>query len=147
LVTEPHDWPLDESARGSLRPWYFTAAGYLVVLFQDPAEAQRAQRDLQTHGVPEEELRLYQAEETLRIVSRLQQERSTLAKAIAALVVDRPAKDRYLGNARAGGAALWILASTKDHADRLVGFLADYHYQFLHYLDEDGVEDVAGDVG
>jgi hypothetical protein len=30
-------------------------------------------------AVPDEELRLYQAEETLRIVSRLQQERSTLA--------------------------------------------------------------------
>jgi hypothetical protein len=146
-VTEPHDWPLDQSASWTMRPWYFTAAGYLVVLFQDPEEAQLAQRDLQKHGVPDEELRLYQAQETLRIVSRLQPEHSTLAKAIAALVVDRPAKDRYLGNARAGGAALWILASTKDHADRLVGFLADYHYQFLHDLDEDGVEDVSGNVG
>jgi hypothetical protein len=146
-VTEPHDWPFERSAKGTLRPWYFTAAGYLAVLFRDPEEARRAQRNLVERGVPDEDLRLYEAEETLRIASRVQQERSILAKAVAALVSDRAARDRLLGNARAGGSALWVFAPTKDRADRLVGLLADHHYLSLRYYGDDGVEDVPGDVG
>jgi hypothetical protein len=41
-VTEPHDWPFEQPAKPTLRPWYYTAAGYLMVLFKDPGEAQRA---------------------------------------------------------------------------------------------------------
>jgi hypothetical protein len=29
-VTEPHDWPLEQSAERSLRPWYFRATGHLM---------------------------------------------------------------------------------------------------------------------
>jgi hypothetical protein len=147
VMSEQHDWPMERSAKGRLRPWYYTAAGYLAVLFTDPEEAQRARRDLIDRGVPDQDLRVYLAEEILRIVSRQQQERSILARAVAALVTDRPARDRFLGNARAGGAALWLFAPTKDRADRLVGFLADYHYASMRYYGDDGVEDVAGDVG
>jgi hypothetical protein len=67
-LTEPRDWPLEQPTRGTLLPWYFTAAGYLTVLFRDPEEALQAQRDLLEHGVPDQDLRLYQAEETLRLV-------------------------------------------------------------------------------
>jgi hypothetical protein len=146
-VTEPRDWPWEPSAKGSLRPWYSTTAGYLMVIFRDPKEAERARRDLLEHGVPDEELRLLLAEESLRIHSRLQEERSSLAKAIAALGVDRPGRHRYLDNARAGGAAIWIVAPTKDRADRLVGLLADYDYQWMRYLGKHDVEDISGDVG
>ena len=31
-MTEPHDWPLEQPAEGTLRPWYLTATGYLMVL-------------------------------------------------------------------------------------------------------------------
>jgi hypothetical protein len=62
------------------------------------------------------------------------------------LVADRPARDRFLSNARAGGSALWIFAPTKDRDDRLVGLLADYHYVSMPYYGDDGVEDVHGDV-
>jgi hypothetical protein len=50
--------------------------------------------------VPANDVRLYDAEEVLSIASRLQQERSILAKAIAAVVSDREARQRYLGDAR-----------------------------------------------
>jgi hypothetical protein len=43
-VTEQRDWPPEQSAKGTLRPWHYTAAAYLAVLFEDPEEAQRAQR-------------------------------------------------------------------------------------------------------
>lgn len=35
-MTEPHNWPFDQPAGGTLRPWYFRATGYLMVLFSDP---------------------------------------------------------------------------------------------------------------
>jgi hypothetical protein len=120
-VAEPHDWPPEQSAHGSLRPWHATAAGYLAVLFEDPEEAQRAQRGLQQHGVPAGDLRLHAAQETLGIASRLQQERSILARAVNEVVVDRAVRERWLANARAGGSLLWIYAPTKDRASRLWG--------------------------
>jgi hypothetical protein len=145
-VTEPHDWPPEQSAQGTLRPWHATAAGYLAVLFEDPQEAQRAQHGLQQHGVPADDLRLYDGEETLRIASRLQQERSRLAKAINQVVVDRALRERWLANARAGGSLLWIYAPSKDRATRLVGLLADYRYVMLRHFGEGGVEDIEGTV-
>jgi hypothetical protein len=45
-MTERHDWPFEQSARGTLRPWYLTAAGHLAVLFPDSHEAQRAKQGL-----------------------------------------------------------------------------------------------------
>lgn len=75
-MTEPRDWPPEQSAKGTLRPWHYAATEYLAVLFEDPEEAQRAQRGLRERGVPEDDLRLYDGEETLRMASRLQQERS-----------------------------------------------------------------------
>jgi hypothetical protein len=146
-VTEPHDWPAEQSARGTLHPWHSTAVGYLAVLFEDPEVALRAERGLRVHGVPDGDLRLYDAEETLGIASRLQQERSILAKAINEVVVDHQVRERWLDNARAGGSQLWVYAPTSGRADRLVGLLADYHYLSLLYFGEDGAEDVEGEVG
>jgi hypothetical protein len=101
-MPEPHDWPFEQPARGTLRPGYLTAAGYLAVLFSDRQEAQRARRGLLEWGMPENDIRLYHAEEILSITARQQQERSPLAKTIAALVADREARQRFLGNAKAG---------------------------------------------
>jgi hypothetical protein len=146
VVTEPHDWPLEQPAEGTLRPWYLTATGYLVVLFRDPAEAQRAHRGLIERKVAPEELRLYEAEEILRNLARLQEERSILARAVAALVADPGVKQRFLDNARTGGAALWLIAPTKDRADHLVVLLADYSYSSLRYYGQEGVSDLQRDA-
>jgi hypothetical protein len=141
-VPEPPDWPLERPADGTLRPWYLTAAGYLMVLFRDPEEARRAQRGLLERGVPEDETRLYESEELLRIVSRLRQERSPVARVVAALVADAGAKQRFLDNARAGGSVLWLVARSKERADQLVGLLADYGYSSVRYYGEDEVTEV-----
>jgi hypothetical protein len=146
-VTEQRDWPPEQSAKGSLRPWHDTAVGYLAVQFEDAEEAQRAQRGLQQRGVPEGDLRLYDGEETLRIAARLQQERSVLAKAINEVVVDHRAEKRWLGNARAGGSLLFVYAPSKERATRMVGLLADYQYGSLDYFGQHGVEVTERDVG
>ena len=145
-MTERRDWPPEQSAKGTLRPWHDTPAGYLAVLFADAEEAHRAQRGLQQRGVPEGDLRLYDGEETLRIASRLQQERSILAKAIKELEVDHQAEKRWLDNARAGGSLLFLYAPTRERATRMVGLLADYQYGSLDYFGEHGVEVIERDV-
>ena len=144
-MTEPHDWPLEQPAEGTLRPWYFRATGYLMVLFSDPEEAQRAQRGLLERKVPHEELRLYESEDILRIVARLQENRSILAKVVAALVPTLRSSSAFVDNARTGGAALWLVAPTRDRADHLVGLLADYGYSFLRHYGDDGLADVERD--
>jgi hypothetical protein len=122
-VTEPHDWPFEQPAEGTLRPWYLTATGYLMVLFSHPEEAQRARSGLLQHQVSQEDIRLYESEEILRILARAQAERSMLAKAVFALAADPSVKQRILDNARSGGAALWLVAPTRDRADHLVALL------------------------
>jgi hypothetical protein len=146
VVTEPPDWPLEQSAEGTLRPWYLTATGYLMVLFRDHAEAQRAHLGLIERSVAPEELRLYKAEEILRNLARLQEERSILARAVAALAADPGTSKRFLDNAHTGGSALWLVAPTKDRADQLVGLLADYSYSFLRYYGQEGVSDLQRDA-
>jgi hypothetical protein len=111
-VPESHDWPLERSARGRLRPWFFSAEGYLGLLFKDSEEARRAQRGLMERGVPEEDVRLYDADQVLGNEAHIQEERSPLARAIAALTAYPTARDRYLGDARAGGSAVWLNAPT-----------------------------------
>ena len=145
-MTESHDWPFEQPAGGSLRPWYLTATGYLVVLFSDLEEAERARRGLVEAEVSEQDLRLYPSEEILDILARLQKERSILARAVAALAADASARQRFLDNARTGGAALWLVAPTRDRADQLVGLLADYGYRSLRYYGEDGVTDLERDA-
>ena len=138
-MTEPPDWPFERSAEGTVRPWYLTAIGYLVVLFPDPEEARRAERGLVEGGT-------VQSEEILRIVSRLREQRTLVARLVAALSADPDARRRFLDNARRGGAALWLVAKTKKRADQLVGALADYGYASLRYYGEDGVTDIHRDA-
>jgi hypothetical protein len=68
------------------------------------------------------------------------------AKAVAALVADPDAKRRFLDNAWTGGAALWVVARTRDRADHLVQLLADYDYSSLRYYGDHGVTDVQRDA-
>ncbi len=146
-MSEQRDWPPEQSAKGTVRPWHYTAVGYLAVLFEEPEEARRAQRGLQQRGVSEGDLRLYDGEETLRIAARLEQERSTLAKAIKEIVVDHQAEKRWLGNARAGGSLLFLYAPSQEQANRMVGLLSDYQYGSLDYFGEHGVEVIERDIG
>jgi len=88
---------------------------------------------------------VYGAEELLRNLSRLQQERSLLARAVAAMAADPPAKRRFLDNARAGGSAMWLIAPNRERAQKLVGLLADYGYSSLRYYGDDGVADLERD--
>lgn len=143
-MAEPHDWPLEQPARGTLRPFLSDVVGYLLVLFQDPEEGRRARRALQDHGVAEADIRLYEGEEVLRIGSRRQQEQSFLARMVNEVAIDRRLRERWLAAARAGGSHLWVYAPTRERATRLVGMLADCRYELLHYLGEDGVETVEG---
>jgi hypothetical protein len=79
-------------------------------------------------------------------IARARNERSILATAVFALAADPSAKQRILDNARTGGAALWLVAPTRDHANHPVALLADYSYSSLRYYGQDGVADVQQDA-
>jgi hypothetical protein len=79
-------------------------------------------------------------------MSQLQEERSIVAKAVAALVADPDARQRFLDNAWTGGAVLWVVAPTTDCADHLVQLLADYDYSSLRYYGNHGVTDIQRDT-
>jgi hypothetical protein len=145
-MPQPREWPFEKPAKGALRPWFASATGYLAVLFGDGDEAERAQRGLVERGVPEGDVRLYTSEQILDTLSRLQDERSNLAKAVAALMADPAGKRRFLDNANAGGAALWLYAPTDDRADRLLRLLADYNYVSARYFGQDGEQEVLRDA-
>jgi hypothetical protein len=89
---------------------------------------------------------LYESDEILRIVSQLEEERSIVARSVAALVADPDAEQRFLDNARTGGAALWAVARSRHRADHLVQLLADYDYSSLRYYGDHGVTDVQRDA-
>jgi hypothetical protein len=122
------------------------ATGYLMVLFSHPEEAQRARSGLLQHQVSQEDIRLYESQEILRILARAQAQRSILAKAVFALAADSSARQRVLDNAHTGGAALWLVAPTRDRANHLVALLADYSYSSLRYYGKDGVADIQQDA-
>ena len=144
-MSEPRDWPIEQPP--GLRPWFFSAMGYLAILFRTRAEAQRAQQGLHARGVPEEDVRLYTSEQILDTEARLDAERSGLARAVAALTIDQEARRRYLDNAAAGGVALWLFAPTDHDANRLIQHLADYDYLSLRYYGEEGVAEIPGGPG
>jgi hypothetical protein len=143
-----HDWPMAMPPTGHRRrPWSFAAKGYLEVLFKDGDEARRARRDLQEHGVPAADMRLYVAEEVLSSEAGFLAGRSWLAKVVDAVTADDEARRRDLANARAGGAVLWLYAPTRHDANRLLRVLADHHVSYIrHDSNEDGVRELTFDA-
>lgn len=141
-MTAQHDWPYERPAERGVRPWFLSAEGYLFALFKDPAEALRAKRGLSERGVSDADVRIYTAEEIVRIESQVHEERSALAKATAALTEDRSVKKRYLDNAKTGGVALWLFSPTVEASNRFVRLLAEYDYSFLRYYGKEGVNDI-----
>ncbi len=145
-MSDEHGWPFENLEEKRLRPWFFSATGYLFALFPDPEEAGRARDGLLANGVPPAEMRLYTSHEILEIESMRAAARSPVAKAIAAVTADPDAKQRYFGTARRGGAALWLFAPTEAGANRLLRLLADHDYSFVRYYGGDGVVDIRRDV-
>jgi hypothetical protein len=144
-VTNEHDWPFERPAQGSLRPWFLSATGYLFALFADADAAAQAREGLLEQDISDADVRLYSSEQILTIEAQRDRESTNLAKAIAAVTVDRAAKKLYLDTARAGGAALWIFAPSAEAANRFARLLADYHYVLLRYYGDEGVVDIRVD--
>ena len=136
-------WPYDK-ATDKGRPWFLAATDFLFALFPDPEEALRARQDLLAGGVPESDVRLYTSDEILSIES--ERSEHPLARAIAAVTVDRSVKALYLDTAKAGGSALWAHAPTEESVNHFMRLLADYDYILLRYYGPDGVVDFRSDV-
>jgi hypothetical protein len=91
-------------------------------------------------------MRLYVAEEIVRKEAHLQAGRSWPAKMVDTLTADHEARRRYLANAQAGGAALWLYAPTRHDANRLLRLLADHHVPYVRHDSNEGVRELRFDA-
>jgi hypothetical protein len=139
------DWPFEKATDGGVRPWFLSATGYLVVLFSDLALAQNA-RDALSRLVADDDMRLYDSEETLAIEGRRSDASSKVAKAVADLTADESMKEIYVSTTRAGGAALWVYAPDDGSADRVLRLLANHEYVHVRYYGTGGVQDFPGEI-
>jgi hypothetical protein len=78
------------------------------------------------------------AEHVLSNEARLQDERSPLARAIAALIANNTAGDRYLDNARAGVRRSGYDAPIHERTDPLISLLADCDDVSLRHYGSEG---------
>jgi hypothetical protein len=92
-------------------------------------------------------MRLYVAEEMLRDDAQFLVGRSWLARVMDALTADHQARRRYLANAEAGGAALWLYAPTRHDANRLLRLLADHDVAYVRHDSDEGVRELTFHVG
>lgn len=145
-MTNQRDWPFEKIPEGRVRPWFLSATGYLFALFTDANEGLRAKQGLLDHNVADGDVRLYGSEQILSLESRRSEERSAVAKAVAALTVDAAVRDLYLETAGRGGSALWVFSPTEGAANRFMRVLADYDYVLLRYYGEKGVVDFRPDA-
>jgi hypothetical protein len=141
-----HPWPPEQSPHGSIKPWFFSATGFLFALFPDGEEAKRAETSLVEQGVSQDDLRLYTSKEVLSMAAE-RAKGSSVARAIFTITADPNARELYLETAKSGGAVLWAFAPEKQAANRLLRMLANYDYRFVRYYGEEGTVDVSEHEG
>ena len=103
----------------------FEPQGFLVLIFEDAAEAGLAKAALQDAGFAEGDLRVYSGEQILADHDRYLAQRSLTQRVVGALTDDRGTIELYFGYAREGRAALWVRVPDRSDANRALRHLAD----------------------
>jgi hypothetical protein len=127
-------WPTgmsDQDPAARARPLVFNPRGFLVAIFQDADQAERARTALARAGFAETNLRVYTSQQILDSWERFQAERSLPQRVAGAVTDDRGTIEQYFGYARQGRSALWVHVPEEADANRAVRALADH--QVLHF--------------
>ena len=146
-MSEQRDWPPEQSAKGTLRPWHYTAVGYLAVLFEDPEEANGPSAASSSGACPR-----------VTFGSTTARRRCRSRPACSKNAPPWPRQSRKSWSTTGQKNAGWATpgqavpsslsyAPSKEHANRMVGLLSDYQYGSLDYFGEHGVEVIEQDVG
>lgn len=138
-------WPWGMTERDpdpASRPWVFNPVGFLLVVLDDDAEAERAGAALEEVGFTEADHRSYTGEEVVRDRERFQAQRSTAQRLVEKVTIDTEVLQRLLEYAQAGRAFLWVHAPTREDANRAIRGLSANKVLYFRYYGDAGVEDI-----
>ena len=138
-------WPwgmTDRDPDPASRPWVFNPVGFLLVVVDDDAEAERAGAALEQVGFSAAEHRSYTGEQVLRDRQRFQAQQSTARRLVEKVTIDGEAVQRLLEYAQAGRAFLWVRVPRREDANRAIRGLSANKVLYFRYYGDAGFEDI-----
>jgi hypothetical protein len=138
-------WPwgmTDQDPDPASRPWVFNPRGFLLVVVEDDAEAERAGAALEQVGFDADHRRVYPGTEVVADRERFLAQRSTAQRLVEKVTIDTEVLQLLLDYARAGRAFVWVRAPAREDANRAIRGLSANKVLYFRYYGEAGVEDI-----
>jgi hypothetical protein len=138
-------WPWgmsDEDPDPSSRPWVFNPRGFLLVVLEDDAEAERAGVALEQVGFGPDQRRLHPGAQVLEERERFLAQRSTAQRLVEKVTIDTEVLNLLLEYARAGRCFLWVRVPDRADANRAIRGLSANKVLYFRYYGDAGVEDI-----
>jgi hypothetical protein len=138
-------WPWgmsDEDPDPATRPWVFNPRGFLLVVLEDDAEAERAGGALEQVGFGEDQRRIYAGTQVLDERERFLARRSTAQRLVEKVTIDTEVLNLLLDYARAGRAFLWVRVPERADANRAIRGLSATKVLYFRYYGDAGVEEI-----
>jgi hypothetical protein len=124
------------------RPWVFNPVGFLLVVVEDDAEAERAGAALEEVGFTEAEHRSYTGAEVVRDREAFHAQQSAARRLVERVTIDNEAVQLLLDYAHAGCAFLWVRVPAREDANRAIRGLSAHQVLYFRYYGDAGVEDI-----
>ena len=146
-MTDDNDvvWPWgmgEDDPDPASRPWVFNPRGFLLVVLEDDAEAERAGAALEKVGFTAGQRRVYGGAQVLQERERFLAQRSTAQRLVEKVTIDTEVLNLLLDYARAGRAFLWVVAPDRADANRAIRGLSASKVLYFRYYGEAGVEEI-----
>jgi hypothetical protein len=138
-------WPWgmsDEDPDPATRPWVFNPRGFLLVVLEDDAEAERAGAALEQVGFGEDQRRIHAGAQVLDERERFLAQRSTAQRLVEKVTIDTEVLHLLLDYARAGRAFLWVRVPDRADANRAIRGLSATKVLYFRYYGDAGVEEI-----
>ncbi|HWI05071.1 MAG TPA: hypothetical protein VNT52_14765 [Acidimicrobiales bacterium] len=138
-------WPwgmTDQDPDPAARPWVFNPRGFLLVVLEDDAEAQRAGESLDGVGFSESERRIHPGAQVIEERERFLAQRSTAQRLVEKVTIDNEVLHLLLDYARAGRAFMWVHVPERADANRAIRGLSANNVLYFRYYGDAGVEEI-----
>ena len=114
----------------------------LVMVLPDDAAGARAHATLREHGIPDDRLRLYTAEQIVSYHEEFRSERGLAGRVVGTIVDDNPLMDSYVRYGEEGCSALWVQLAHRDDANSVIRSLSDLGLRQVWFHGRRGVEEL-----
>ena len=136
-------WGMTESDPDpATRPWVFNPRGFLLVVLEDEADADRAGVAVEESGFPPEHHRTYIGAQVLEDRARFVAQQGIARRLVETVTIDTDVLDLLIDYARAGRAFLWVRAPEREDANRAIRSLSTHDVLYFRYYGNDGVEEI-----